>query len=250
MPDRRKHRGKHPQDDELFAVDQLPRLRQAVADHSWLLTRGYATDSSLKLAGDRFNLTVRQRVAVQRCSCSDTSRDGREGKRYKEPLGPNLRLGIDGYNLLITVESALSGGVLLIGRDGCVRDLASIHGTYRHVEETIPALGLIMNYINSLQPARVDWYLDRPVSNSGRLKQLMTQLLEECSQPVDGGPAAVWNIELLDSPDRALIGYDGVAVSTDSVVLDGCQAWANVARNLIGQHIPRAWILDLCPTPD
>ena len=71
MPDTREHRGPHPADAELFAPALLPRLREAVADFSLLLTKGYADKSALKLVGDRFSLTQRQRLAVMRGSCSD-----------------------------------------------------------------------------------------------------------------------------------------------------------------------------------
>ena len=69
MPDSRQHRGPHPRDAELFAEAALPRLREAVAHYSWLLGRGYAEVAALALVGDHFQLTVRQRQAVQRASC-------------------------------------------------------------------------------------------------------------------------------------------------------------------------------------
>ena len=66
MPDSREHRGPDPRDPAAFAPEEWPRLRQAVVDLSWLLTRGYAPVSSLKLVGDRYELTERQRTAVRR----------------------------------------------------------------------------------------------------------------------------------------------------------------------------------------
>ncbi len=50
---------------------------------------------------------------------------------------------VDAFNLITTVEAALAGGVLIKGRDGCLRDMASMHGSYRKVAETIPALHCI-----------------------------------------------------------------------------------------------------------
>ena len=47
---------------------------------------------------------------------------------------------VDGFNLVLTLESALGGGVILGGRDGCFRDPAGVHGSSRRVEETRPAL--------------------------------------------------------------------------------------------------------------
>ena len=71
MPDRRKHRGPHPEDARLFGAKALPLLRAAAADFCWLLGRGYPHDSALKLVGDRYALVARQRTAVSRCCCSE-----------------------------------------------------------------------------------------------------------------------------------------------------------------------------------
>jgi len=80
--------------------------------------------------------------------------------------------------VLITVEAAMSGGVIFVGRDGCFRDLASIHGTYRKVTETIPALQLIGEFLKEAGVTKALWLLDSPVSNSGRLKTLIGELAD------------------------------------------------------------------------
>ncbi len=243
MPDTRKHRGKHPDDERLFAPKAHDSLRTAVAEYSWLLSRGYAQPSALKLVGDRHNLTERQRTAVWRSACSDQALQRRLDNRTILAEIEDRPLGIDGYNLLITVESALSGGLILVGRDGCCRDLASIHGTYRKVEETVPAVELIADYLSGFGLRHIDWYLDSPVSNSGRLKVLMAEVLEERGLVTPGG--TTWNIELVPSPDAVLAGYNGVIASTDSVVLDRCLVWTNLAADIIAARIPHAWKIDL-----
>ena len=243
MPDKRTHRGKHPADDRLFADDQLGALRTAVAEYSWLLTRGYAQESALKLVGDRHDLTARQRVAVMRSACSDQALQRRRQTRATLADTAGCNLGIDGYNLLITVESALSGGLILVGRDGCYRDLASIHGTYRKVTETIPAVELIADYLAGQTIARIDWYLDRPVSNSGRLKALMAELLEQRGLLTSTG--TVWNIELAGSPDAILADYAGPVATSDSAVLDRCKAWINLAAHMVDAAVPSAGQVDL-----
>ena len=70
VPDSRSHRGPDPRDAEAFAAHTLPALRAAIADLAWLLNRGYAVVSALKLVGDRWNLTERQRMAVRRSACT------------------------------------------------------------------------------------------------------------------------------------------------------------------------------------
>ena len=81
MPDSRKHRGPGPQDPDWFSPEARPDLAEAMSDLSWLLTRGYAEPSSLKLVGDRYRLVERQRVAVLRSACSDESLARRHANR-------------------------------------------------------------------------------------------------------------------------------------------------------------------------
>lgn len=252
MPDRRRHRGPHPEDGRLFAPERYPALRKAVAELSWLLSRGYSPDSAVKLVGDHHGLTARQRLAIRRSACSDDDLSGRWNKHIAVGALAGRRIAIDGYNLLITVESALSGGVVLVGRDGCFRDLASIHGTYRKVEETVPALELITGAIRSLPVGGMDWFLDRPVSNSRRLRAVMEQVFARRLGETDLEPSAEegaaarprWSIELVPNPDAALAAHPDVVVTSDSIVLDRCRSWTNLAETIIRRHVASAWMVD------
>src|SRR2546429_7651743 len=178
-PDIRKHRGAHPEDQKLFAAGQVPILRTAVGELSWLLTRDYSLKGALKLVGDRHSLTDRQRLAVSRSACSDQSKERRAASLVNPEEISDEDLIVDGFNLIITVEAALSGGLLMICRDACIRDLSSVHGSYRAVNETDTAIQLIGEALEVLQPKSVDWVLDRPISNSGRLAQRIRDLANE-----------------------------------------------------------------------
>jgi hypothetical protein len=237
MPDKRTHRGPHPADGKLFAADKIADLRSALADFSLLLTKGYAEKSALKLVGDKFSLIERQRLAVMRSACSDQHLSSRKQHEVKIDDVKGQHIAIDGYNVLITIEAAMSGGVIFKGRDGCFRDLASIHGTYRKVTETIPAVQLIGGFLEEVGVAKALWLLDSPVSNSGRLKTLIGELA--------GKNNWNWNIELSLSPDYELVRTDSIVASSDSVVLDGCKKWTNLATEIITQKIPSATIIDL-----
>jgi hypothetical protein len=239
MPDKRTHRGPHPDDAKLFAPQALPGLRAALADFSLLLTKGYADKSALKLVGDHFSLTQRQRLAVMRSACSDQQKQSRLQRRVDVQNLPDRPVAIDGYNLLITVEAAMSGGLIFKGRDGCFRDLASIHGTYRKVEETIPAVQLIGEFMAEVHLGRALWLLDSPVSNSGRLKTLIAEVAHEHRWH--------WDIRLTISPDAELRRTETIVVSSDSVILDACPRWTNLAAEIITQELPHAHVIDLSP---
>ena len=238
MPDRRRHRGPHPGDAERFAAARVPALAAAVAELSWLFDRGYAQTAALKLVGDRHALDQRQRTAVRRAACADAAVAARRARRVSPAAAAGALLAIDGFNVLTTIEAALAGGALLACRDGCHRDMASMHGSYRQVEETAPALAAIGATLAGLRPARCRWLFDRPVSNSGRLAELL-----RATAAAHGWP---WSAEVVDDPDRALRAAGAELVATaDAAVLDACGAWLDLARLVIEAQLPRAWIVRL-----
>lgn len=237
MPDRRTLRGAHPKDRECFAPAQVETLRQAVADLSWLLGRGYSAKAAVKLVGDRHALRDRQRKALRRCAAGDEERARRAGRRVPVSELAGRAVAVDGYNVLLTVEAALSGGVLLLGRDGVLRDMAAMSGHYRRVRVTRQAVGLIADALAAAGCDRVRWLLDRPVSNSGRLRALIEERVAD--EPV------AWSVELTDRTDRVLIAAPEVVASADSAVIDGCRSWCNLARHVVETSVDGAWIVDL-----
>jgi hypothetical protein len=237
VPDQRCHRGAHPEDHRLFAAGAVPALTSAAADLSWLLERGYAARSALKVVGDRHALDARQRIAVMRSACGDSARDHRLARRVPAADLAGHSVEIDGYNLLITIEAALGGGVVLVGRDGCHRDMASMHGTYRAVEETLPALELIGAALHRLGVVGAKFLLDSPVSNSGRLKSVMAETAE--------GHRWEWDIELVTNPDALLVHSTSIVISADSMILDAPVRWFDLAGEIVRQEVPEAWVVDL-----
>lgn len=232
MPDRRQHRGPNPRDSALFAPERLPALRAAARDYGWLLSRGYATDSALALVGNRYDLVARQRVAVARVSCSDDALARRASRRLSSGELSGRRLHVDGFNVCITLEVALSGGVLLLGREGATRDLASVHGTYRRVSETPHALELLVAALETLRPGSVTWFFDRPVSNSGALAGLLRAQL--------AARALSWPVELTTHVDERVAEPGVVALSADSGVLDTAEHWFDLAGS-VSAGLASAW---------
>lgn len=241
MPDTRSHRGAHPKDAEDFAPSRLTVLRAATADLSWLLTRGYPARRALDLVGDRFALRSRQRKAVGRCAASEADRRRRAVGRVGASEIAGRAVHIDGYNVLLTVEAALGGGVLLRGRDGLLRDMAAMSRHYKRVEETRRALDLLGEHLATFEPREVRWLFDRPISNSGRLRALMLSLAEERGWP--------WRVDLVANPDRPLkrtaSDEDVIVATADSGILDAGVRWTNLAHEVVEASVDDPWLVDL-----
>jgi len=204
---------------------------------SWLLGRGYATLSTLKLVGDRWRLTERQRMAVRRSACSDEDRARRQATRLAAAELVGQELWIDGFNVLTTIESYLGGGVVLHSRDGTFRDLAGVHGTYRKVIETRPALEILASNIASLHVGPVRWLFDRPVSNSGRIRSLVLEIGQR--------RVCDWSVDLVDSPDPFLKAASVPIATADSSILDAGPRWYNLARIVIESTSCPGHVVDL-----
>jgi hypothetical protein len=231
-----RHRGRHLNDHALFSGKQLLHLRDAVYELCWLLNRGYARHSAIKLVGDHHQLVTRQRLAISRAACSNIHRESRNAKRLEIEQIKDRHLIIDGFNQIISVETAMADGLLLRCCDGCVRDIASIHGTYRLVHETQQAIELVGSVLQAFAPASVLWLFDKPISNSGRLAEMVRNI----------AAAHYWNwqAELIDNPDQAILHSGKIAITSDSAILDGKVQWVNLGAYLITNHFHDSWLID------
>lgn len=208
-----------------------------MADHSYLLTKGYGANATLELVGNRYRLNKRQRKAVLGMSASDQEVALRQKKALATDELKGQTVHIDGFNLLILLESALSGAIIFQGRDGLYRDISSVHGSYKRVIKTEEAIRLIATALRELEVGPVQWLLDSPVSNSGRLKTFLLEWGNDLGMD--------WSVELVYNPDKELASTDAVVISSDSWILNECNRWYNLGRRLIDRHVPDAKMIKL-----
>lgn len=221
-------RSYEPRDVSFFAPRHVEKLRTCVFDLSWLLGRGYSRRSALKFIGEVHQLSKRQLMAVMRSSCSEISVQKRKLRKVKEPTSD---VYIDTYNLIILLERAWGGGVVLRGKDGCLRDIASVHGSYRIQEETELLIQYCIQHLATFRDVQVHWLIDAPVSNSRNL----LKLVQAC-----GGKA-----QSVHDVDQEIIRRQGCVITSDVVILDATPQWYPLAETIIQRHIPNPWIVDL-----
>lgn len=214
-----KVRGLLPQDQTEFHLNKIEKLKSAQQDLQFLLNRGYPKKSAMTFVGNHHQLTVRQSLAIMRATASATEIKNRELKRMSPEQLQGKTMYIDGFNLLITLEVALSDGMLFAGQDRCIRDLAQLRGTYRLIPQTTGAIVLVQQAAQNLCVEKVIFYLDKPVSNSGRLKQ---EILSK-NWGVDV------QVEIVQSPDFLLKQKENV-VTADAIILDECKSWFNLTQ--------------------
>ncbi|WP_457594005.1 DUF434 domain-containing protein [Hydrogenimonas sp.] len=222
----RKHRGLAPEDKTFFEPGRIEKLEEAVKDLSWMLRRGYSQKAAVELVGNRYQLSKRERHALIHAAW--------DGKRRNPPLPPEALRGktlcIDGFNLLITLETALGGGILIRGADGCYRDIANVHGNYAFRAETEEAVAVAAEALKRLGVKEVLWYFDRPVSNSGRIAQLVDETAEKTGVPM--------RAETTDRVDAKLKACGDVVVTADAVILESGVTWFDLGGWIVENLLP------------
>ena len=242
MPDSRRHRGPHPQDRELFCcAENLHKLRLAAGDFAWLLGRHYAPEAALTLVGNRYQLRQRQRQALRRAVAAPAVAWARRQRWVSPAALTGARLQIDALNQIITIEAALAGGLLLRGHDGALRDLASVHGTYRTMQETLTTLEAIGAWHAGHGVREVIFLIDAVVSNSGRLASCIRELAATQKWP--------WQALLVHSADPLLQRTTDVVATSDSAILDKTLHWFDLAAAVVQDIAPNAWYVDLDVPP-
>jgi len=181
-------------------------------DYRYLREKGYPEKAGLKLVGDRYRLSRAERNTLFRGVIPREIAAMRKTKLLSPDLLRDKGLGIDWYNVLITVESFLRGFPLFISDDGVTRDSSATHGSFRSTVITERALDAIMRALDALCPGRVDAFLDSPIPFSGLMAEEIRARLSKLSIP--------FLVTLEHTADYPLKSYSGIVASSDSVILD------------------------------
>lgn len=221
-----RNRGKDTGDDQLFGSEKMVlKLKNAAQDMNYLLSRGFAEKASAELIGNRYKLRSRQIQMLKGASASDFQMEDRKNKLISLENLKNKLVYLDGFNVLILLESLLSGAYIFKGWDGCFRDLSSVHGSYKRVIQTQQSIELVAKFFKKAQLEKLIWIFDKPVSNSGRIKQMILDLADENH----------WNWEVIldNNPDRFIAEHSEIAISSDAWILNQCKQWFNMIEYLI-----------------
>ena len=229
-------RGYCKEDAQQFAGESLRTLSLCAEDLVYLLNRGYPFKSALTFTANHYLLSERQRSAMMRMCASDAMRILRKEKQLSV-LEEGCTVHIDAFNAVILMETALSGSMILRGMDGCCRDLSGLAGTYAVIQNTDPAIEHIVHGLQKHNVGKAVFWIDAPVSNSGRLKTHIAEICEKEGLDIF--------IEMVHDADRELIRQDHV-ISGDSVIIQECISWYNLYEELIAD-LEDPWVVEISP---
>jgi hypothetical protein len=193
-------------------------LKDSSYDLKFLLNRGYRKKSALNFVANKYLLDKNARNYLARKVFSTFTSFNRRIKIVGIKNINNKAIFIDGYNVLITVESICNQEYdsIVMCDDGVLRDTNAIFGKYKINSHTEIALTKIINLLKHHNPKFVYFLYDSPVSKSGELAQLTNSLLKY--NKLQGNAIINKNVdyELV----KLVKHHKGIVATSDGAVMD------------------------------
>ena len=175
-----------------------------------LLNRGYPKTYALRFVGDHYGLKNEERYVLSRTVFSKSYIEDTKRKKINLKDIKGKSLFIDGYNVIITTESVLMGEAF-VSMDGLLRDTRNVSKKHRITKDTLESIDLILNLLKKYPPSDTQFYLDKMMSKSGKLSEIIRKGMEERDLKGDS--------ETVSSVDHILKNKDGIIATNDSAII-------------------------------
>lgn len=195
-----------------------PILKEARKDFQYLLSRGFPRTGALEYVGNHYLLDEMQRNYLNRTVFSREKIETRKNKLIllSDINGKDVLL--DGYNVLITVETMFQGedDLIVDCEDGVTRDVKAVFGKYKENENTEIALTSIISLLKLFKPKRVLFFYDSPVSLSGELARTTNEILKSLNVPGDAQTSKNVDLKLVNLSHE----LGAVVATSDGIIID------------------------------
>lgn len=135
-----------------------------------------------------------------------------------------------------TRQLALSNSPLFVCRDGTVRDLAGLRGTYRIIDKTELEVRTLLQTLDGAGIRKAVVYLDALVSNSGRLSTLILEIAQGYQVQVE--------IEIINDVVYRVLQTKSGVITSDVIILDYCTSWINLMPEML-RDMEQVWLIDV-----
>ncbi|MCS7099029.1 MAG: DUF434 domain-containing protein [Sulfolobales archaeon] len=203
---------------------------EAARDYKYLLNRGYPQKASLDFVSANYKLTRSERALLLRCVHRDVDSEAVKKKTVRDAHG--LELVIDGYNVILTVVSAIEGLQIFLCDDGFIRDLRSSYVKNFETPKIVEAVKYVAKAIDELKVKDVLIVLDKNVSWSAEHADFIR---------------SAYGIKVVAAAkaDIAVIGSGKVISSSDFVILLKSEKAFDLAQFTVRNLVPSAEIVEL-----
>ena len=207
------------------------KLQEAAYDLRFLLNRNYRKKGALQFVANKYVLNNGERNYLARSIFSDLISKERQKKRIDISKIKGQLLLVDGYNVLITVESIYNEDYdsIVLCDDEVIRDLKAVFGKYKLSNATEMAINKILDLINLYGPSCTCFFFDSPVSFSGKLAGITKRIMEEHNMQ--------GSVCLSKTVDAEIIKLSklkkGIAATGDSAIIDKVDRFVDIPHYIL-----------------
>ena len=220
------------------SVERLKnKLREPAADIRYLLYRGYRRKGAIRFVSNHYRLAEEERHILTRLIFDPETAARRSNKRLACSRLKGCDIFIDGYNVLITMESVLHNETVWFADDGFLRDTRGIFKNHTNTATTYQAVDEMLTTLSVLAINSATILLDSQMSNSGKLAQFIRKRAAKC--PFKTAVTTSKNVDF----DLKQVGYRGVIATADSVIVDAVERAADLTacwmeqNGIVGENI-------------
>jgi len=193
-------------------------LENAANDIRYLLDRGYPQEGAVGFVCAHYRLDKGSKHLLSRSVLSKEVSEKRRKKFLPCEMIKGNSVAIDGYNILIGLESILEKRAFVCD-DGVIRDIKGIFGNYETSESTETAIELILQFLKEKTPSYVCFLFDSQISKSGMLAGKLRKKLDELGLNGDARTSK--------HADYTLKSSKYIVASSDGVIIDEAERVVN-----------------------
>ena len=202
------------------------RMKDASIDLRFLLNRGYDKARAIRFVGNKYQLDKSERHILYRALYPEDEINATKKKLVPFEQISGKHLAIDGYNVLITLESLLSKKTIIKCDDDIIRDVSGIFGSHVISPVTYESIDLILSEIAKHPPKLLQFFFDSQVSKSGELCKIIREKMNELQLNGDA--------ETVKQVDKTLkkLNCDIVATS-DTIIIAQASAVVDFPQRIL-----------------
>ncbi|HIH87190.1 MAG TPA: DUF434 domain-containing protein [Methanosarcinales archaeon] len=205
----------------------MPEPGKAITDIRYLLDRGYPGKGAITFVCNHYQLDIKWRYVFTRVVFGRDTIKSRKEKTVKcEDLKGEVVL-VDGYNVLIGVESALKGEPVYLCDDGFLRDTRGVFRNYRCSGLTERAMDEILGVLRGVGPFRVEFLFDSQISKSKEMARWVENKLEDVGLEGSAGTSRHVDYDLKQS--------NGIIATADGSIIDEVAKAVNIQACVLEQ---------------
>jgi hypothetical protein len=186
--------------------------------------RGYPKDCAIRFVSNHHCLPNEHRFVLVRAIVESGLALSRRAKSLSIESMRGGVVFIDGYNVLITVESLLAGYPIYLCDDRVLRDTRGLFRSYKSSQFTIPAISMILDLLALVKPSWIMVLLDQQMSHSGELAELMRVMIARRFLPGNAMTARDVDHLLKEAP--------AIIATSDGNIIDSVSSFVDIPRNM------------------